>query len=301
MLQEKQNTEQLIEEPPRDLRDGLAENIGDISMLPEVATEAMLLCNDVECTPERLSKVIGKDVFLSTEMLAFANCSMYANGTTITNLNDAIVRLGLRKCSNLIVASGTASLLNKMPLETAWVRDILWEHSFLTARVASILNKTLRLRFQGEEFSAGLLHDFGRLLLAVSVGERFSVADPLSFGDEADALKKEFEVLGTDHCRYGAWLAHVSGLPTCLIDVIRWHHHDAVPLESAESEPLIRLVAAADHIANNLQIDFCLAEYNPETNVGLRKLGVIFNRDFVGEFPAVAEVLMQELSQDGNA
>jgi len=167
--------------PPEELRRSLLKRADDLSMLPAVATEALQLARNPDCTTAQFAGVIERDVKLATEILSICNSVLYSSGKPVANLHQAVIRLGFRQCRNLILTSSAASLMKRLPLEQEWIRELLWRHSFTTAVACLDLNNRLRLGFQGEEFTAGLLQDFGRTLLAVAVGKNQPDVDPLDF------------------------------------------------------------------------------------------------------------------------
>jgi len=268
------------------------DNMGKISMLPSVASEALAVSNDSECTAEQLCAIVRRDVTLATDMLTLANSPMFSVDKPVANLQQAIVRLGFKQCRSLIVSSSTMSLMKKMPLSEEWVREVLWNHSFKTATMCSLLNRSLALDFTGEEFAAGLLHDFGRLLLAVAAEDRFAEADSMDF-DESDELFLEHEqsVLGTDHCQFGAWFAEKSGLPQNLIETIRFHHD---PAFNTPNKDLVALVAAADHFVNFLNQPPATSAYLPETNQGLIQICKYYGTDVIEKFSSDMDTIVDE-------
>ncbi|MCD0463484.1 HDOD domain-containing protein [Roseiconus lacunae] len=246
------------------LKQTLLDRADQLAMLPAVASEALQLANDPECRTEELANVIERDVKLATETLKISNSVIFSASTPVVSLRQAVVRLGLKQVRNLIISSSAASLMKNMPLEQEWVREIVWQHSFRTATVASHLNQKMRFGFEGEEFTAGLLHDFGRLLLAVAAPEDFAEADPMSFEEESEFLSRERQVLGIDHCQFGAWFAEYNKLPRSLVAVIELHH---LPETHHPNQELIALVAAADHLASHFQ----RYEENNGYDVGLNR------------------------------
>ena len=88
--------------------------------------------------------------------------------------------------------------MQKMSVEDAAHRERLWRHSFHTAILALHFNHSCGLGYQGEEFTAGLLHDFGRTLMAVCLPERSSELDLLDFDDSPRLLEQERLLSGTD-------------------------------------------------------------------------------------------------------
>src|SRR6056297_1482904 len=248
---------------PEALQQKLLSRADELSMLPAVATEALEMARDPECKTAEFAGVIERDVKLATEILSTANSVMFAATTPVSSLRQAIVRLGIKQCRNLILSSSAASLMKSLPLEQEWVREVIWQHSFRTATTCAQLNTSMNVGFEGEEFTAGLLHDFGRLLLAVAAPEEFPRADTLSFEEDEEFLSRETAVLGIDHCQFGAWFAKHNRLPRSLVAAIQFHH---LPEMHHPDSKLIALVAAADHLASFFQRSGDWSQYDVELN-----------------------------------
>ena len=222
-----------------------------LQMLPGVAVQALEIARDPECTIRDFVAVVERDAKLAADILAMSNSVMFsAGGPAVLSLQQAIVRLGFRQCRNLILSTSMASLMKNVSLEEEWVRDVLCRHGFLTGMLAINVNNIVGTGFQGEEFAAGLVHDFGRLLLAVVAPDKFCIADPLHFDESPEILTMERRILGTDHCQAGTWYAELSKLPSEFAEVIRYHHN---PAACTKHRRLVALVAIADHMANHLQ------------------------------------------------
>jgi HD-like signal output (HDOD) protein len=162
------------------------------------------------------------------------------------------------------------------------------------------LNRTLNLGFQGEEFTAGLLHDFGRTLIAVADESRFKKADSLTFEEDENILLIEDNILGTDHCKFGAWFAATNGLPDALVAAVRWHHS---PAKCQTHRKLVALTAAADHIANFLQTAQDFDGYDTTQNPGINVLGDLGGCTQL-QFSTIANSVMievEQISQDSNS
>jgi HD-like signal output (HDOD) protein len=159
-----------------------------------------------------------------------------------------------------------SAMLKSMTLEEEWVGEILSNHGYLTGSLALQVNRLTGAGFQGEEYAAGLIHDFGRSLLAVCLPEQFAAADPLTFIESSETLAQENIRLGTNHCSAGAWFADANGLPQEFISVIQ-HHHS--PASAVKNRRLVALTAVCDHMANHLQRHQCGDEYDIKANHAL--------------------------------
>ncbi len=242
--------------PPRQLTELLIQQARDLQVLPDVAVQAIAIADDPDAKIKNLVNVVAQDIKLTTDIVSLSNSSMFGSTKSVACLQTAITRVGFRQTKNMILASSIASMMQQMEWHEEKVRDILCKHSFLTAVINSRLNCLLGLGLQGEEFTAGLVHDIGRTLLAVSIPTEFTNFDGLDFEESDDVNLREFESIGTSHSEVGAWFLQRNHLPEELITVAR-HHHD--PESATKFKRLVAVTAISDEMAN-----FCQRE-KPES------------------------------------
>lgn len=246
------------------LRAIFAKRAENLQMLPTVAIQALEIAKNPDCSICEFVSVIERDAKLATDILGMSNSPLFwTGGSAIVSLQQSVVRLGFRQCRNLILSTSLTSMMRNLSLEEEWIRDVLSQHAFLTGLTAVHVNRIIGTGFQGEEFAAGLIHDFGRALIAVCMPEEFASADPLDFEETSQIPEKESWVLETNHCEAGAWFAEVSGLPCEFVEVIR-HHHS--PSNAVKHRRLVALTAIGDHIANHMQRFVTCENYDITTN-----------------------------------
>lgn len=281
--------------PPLDLQPRLSGQADALSMMPKVAEKALDIARDPSRGIADFAAVIEQDIGLTSRILRLANSAMFAPPKPITSLHQAVVRLGVKQCKSLIMAASVSSMMNRLSDDQVCVREQLWKHSFFTGVVAVHMARGLGLSFSGEEFTAGLMHDMGRTLLAIAAPERFREADPLDFDETGDVLSRERAIFQTDHCEFGAWYASRNQLPAELVSVI-WHHHH--PEEAAEHRALVLLTAAADHVANYLQRSLGGAPYDAGTNRAVSMLEAAGHPQAHERFRTLAPQLMEGAVHD---
>jgi HD-like signal output (HDOD) protein len=239
-------------------------------MLPAIAAHALELAKDPDCNINDFAAVVERDLSLATSFLRLANSVLFSTGRQVMDLRQAVVRLGFRQCKHLIMTTSFNSMIKSMSLDEEWIRELLLRHSFTTALLGTHLNRTLKLGFQGEEFTGGLMHDVGRMLLATSYPDRFAEIDPLEFDEGIETLPAEEALICTNHCEVGAWFMIANALPEQLCAAVRFHHS---PEQAApEHRRYVALVAASDHMANYLQTHDEANGYDPGTNAAIQLL-----------------------------
>jgi HD-like signal output (HDOD) protein len=242
--------------------------VDNMPTLPDTATRALALANDPDSKFADFARLIEADAAIATGVLHIANSPLYAGGAPVVRLQQAVVRLGMRQCQSLIVSIGIQSLFRRIAAGSQEQCEVLWQHAHVTASLCRQINRAVRLGFDGEEFSAGLLHDLGRILLLLADPECFRRADPMDFREE-DQLERERAANGIDHGALGGWFGEHSALPDTLIETMRFHHK---PDLTEHAKSLVALVATADHMANHLQRGEDVEAYPPADNGGLASL-----------------------------
>src|SRR2546427_697110 len=122
----------------------------------------------------------------------------------------------------------------------------LWAHAVAVGVAAKALTARLRAGDPDEAFTAGVLHDVGRLILAMRFREEYWQC--VGGAGEAGAIeRKEAASLGVDHAEVGGWILEAWSLPPPIVEAVRSHHAgDARPGVPGLLAVADRLVAWTD-------------------------------------------------------
>lgn len=232
-----------------DVRARLLKSADEFTMIPAAAMEAMQVGQNPACSLKEYARIIERDHRLMAEILGMANSWLNSAGAPVMTVLDAVNRLGLVKCQELILATCTAGLMKKLPFQNAQLRQQLWRHGYLTAVVCTHLNQRLRLGFSGEEFTAGLVHDLGRCLIAATAPDLYVKVIQEIGSETSRTIEVERALLGTDHCEIGGEFAVRNKLPAQLVAAIQ-HHHS--PDAAGAHSSIATVVALAATISSRL-------------------------------------------------
>lgn len=172
--------------------------IRDLPTLPAIAQKVLLLADDDETGPERLSAIISSDQTLSVKVLSLANSAYYGHRARVGTIRQAVTVIGMNMLKQLSLGVLVCGTIGRGGKE----RTKFWKHSFATATASALIAKKTRVPEAELCFMAGLLHDIGDVIIA----NYFP-------GEE-----------GIDHTEVGAWMAERWQLPRDLIDGIAYHH-----------------------------------------------------------------------------
>ena len=255
----------------------LVRDLGRVESFPtlsDTTVRAMALTNDPRATIADLGELVRRDGVLAVAVLKVVNSAAYRGGRATENVQQAVVRLGMRRCQQVIAAVGVRGVFRYTSPQVAAACEGLLRHALFTATLATRLNGVGHLGFRGEEFTAGLLHDIGRVIVCVRAPDAFAQADPMTFQEDDELLARERAVLPFDHCELGARFAVANQLPRAVTNAILNHH---VPEAERDHPLLVALTAASDRLANHVQRERKLNTYHLDECPGFVQL-----RDLAG-------------------
>ena len=228
--------------------DELIAKTTELRSLPSTTMRLMSLLDDETVEADKVLEVIEKDPSLTSNLLKLANSAFYGVRRQIGTAREALVLLGNRTVVNLAFAASMGDILRGPLASYRLDRGQMWHHALGTALGASHLARLNGSRVTAERaFTAGLVHDIGKLLLNRPLREHLEQL-PVE-GSMQDLLDAETAILGFNHAEAGARLGEEWNFPPYLVEIIAKHHH---PLEGAEEEALLKAVAAANLLTSHL-------------------------------------------------
>jgi putative nucleotidyltransferase with HDIG domain len=189
--------------------------------------------------------LIRADASLSSELLRRANSALYGLRSQIATVERAVTMLGLDQVKGLAMTVGVGSYL-RASLRLAVLRRC-WRHSLGCALIAEELAPALDVR-PDQAYTAGLLHDVGRLGLLVKYPQSYADLLNVCMENSFDLMSSERDLFEIDHCEAGAWLAEGWQFPRELVESIADHHNR----QPERAEPLLRVVHLACRLADCL-------------------------------------------------
>jgi putative nucleotidyltransferase with HDIG domain len=194
-----------------------------------------------------ISNQIRVDPGITANLLRLANSAKYGTVREINTVKEALVRLGLRRALNILVAFHMAGHLTK-PLAGYGLepREML-THALFAATAAERLAGMIRMPQPEYVFTAALLHDVGKVLLNDYVRKEHSLILPLVQERGLPFDEAEQEVFGWSHAEVGAAILNHWNFPEMLIQAARHHHAPAKAKE--EFRLLDSLVHLADYLS----------------------------------------------------
>ena len=195
--------------------------VGELPSVPAVASAVLTVAGDPNSSADDLRAVVNRDPALAARILKIANSSLYSFSRKIETVQHAIALLGFRTVTNISLAASLREVFAHFGL----AEKLLWEHSTLAGAVAARLSDYGPIDVDREEaFTAGLLHDLGKIALNNSSRKKYMGVLEHVYNDGMSFLDAEQKVFGFDHAELGACIAQKWKLPSSLEIAIRYHH-----------------------------------------------------------------------------
>jgi HD-like signal output (HDOD) protein len=228
--------------------DAIRRVVARIDTLPSMPASCLAIMAELqseEASIQQVAGLIAGDLGMAAKILQMVNSAFFGLYRRVNDVKDAVMLLGLDAIKALVLSINVFSAFNPRQMPFLDV-GLLWEHSLATGGYAKQIVTYRRLgREQATAaFLAGMLHDIGKLVLAVNFSDvyrRFLGTAPAA---PDQRLAREREAIGTSHAEIGAYLMGLWGLEPTILSAIAFHHR---PLESqtASFGPL-----TAVHVAN---------------------------------------------------
>jgi HD-like signal output (HDOD) protein len=209
-------------------RPDLPRALTEVPPFPAVAVKALQVISNELGQLRELSELITADAAFSSEILRVVNSPLFGVNKEISSVLQAVVLLGLDRVKSVVVTVATRSYLNGS-LDVPPLRAC-WHHSLACAVIAERLG---RFNFIEPDiaYTAGLLHDIGRLGLIAAYPRKYADFLAGTEKDPCDAIERERDLFGIDHCQAGRLLAWHWKLPQIFVAITSKHHEAAVPGE----------------------------------------------------------------------
>ncbi len=222
----------------------LLDQVEVLPLSPSLLPKLLPALSDVDTNFDEVVRVISMDQSLTAKLLQICNSAFFGQTEPVSTVSEAVSRVGYQSVY-LLVATINGSNCFPCPSPKGIDTGKLWRHSITTAFNAKFVAESAGL--DGNLlFTAGLLHDIGKMVLAQ--------AQPLAIGNafyqptSIASTEREVAVFGCGHAEVGAALLEKWKLPAQLAISIR-HHHD--PASALEFAPIAACVQLGNQITHS--------------------------------------------------
>jgi putative nucleotidyltransferase with HDIG domain len=243
-------------------------NIRNLPTPPIVFHQIQKVINDQKASAAQIASVLQEDPAMSVKVLKLTNSAFYGLAREIDSVKQAVVVVGIEAIKNLVLSASVIDMFKGKQLDEEY-QEHFWRHSLATAFCGRLMARSFKASGMADPdaaFSAGLLHDIGKMVISCFLPDefkQFKQAREQQPGTPDHVIERE--VLGYDHAQIGGFLAVQWKLPPKLGDAIAHHHN---PEQSIGGNMLAHIIHLADAVSRrtftNSNFEGGIIEFSPE-------------------------------------
>jgi putative nucleotidyltransferase with HDIG domain len=193
------------------------ENIGSLPTVPETLRKLSVIMEKPNVSLTEISNFVQSDPALTFRVLKMVNSAIYGFPGRISSVSHAIMLLGLNVVKGLLIGISVFELMKK-------TMTGLYEHSMGCAAAASIIAKKKGIREPEEVYVAGLLHDIGKVVMALEFSATYEVALACAVAEDISIGEAEKRCFADNHTTLGGFISEKWRFPKKLTEAILYHH-----------------------------------------------------------------------------
>ena len=246
------------------LKAKILRSLKDLPPMPQVLLKARKIMGDQNSGFKELAEVLETDQGIATKVLRMANSPYYGLSGKVSSIQHASVVLGQSTLGELVTMAGSSNLIGNALDGYHLEAGALWKHSMAVAFGCRAIAKKKAPALADDAFSAGLIHDSGKLILNKHVLEFKNAFNAVMNNGHRTFLSAEKAVLGFDHAEIASEACNKWNIPDELALAIRYHHYPKL----SDDDKLSYILHIADSIALmsgiGTGIDGMLYEMDPD-------------------------------------
>ncbi len=212
---------------------------------PRVLAQLLPLLNQPDIDVSKVVELVTYDPALTADILQACHTAEQGFATEATHLEEAVVRLGFQRIYRIVATVCAATTLGAVKPEWGVDSGELWKHSVTAAFAAQLVARDREVD-ENLVFTAGLLHDLGKVVLAGALESIYTKVVEEAEAGQYSLLETEERRLGVQHAEVGGRLLARWALPPELAAAVCYHHHPA----EGEAQPVAACVCLGDLIAH---------------------------------------------------
>ncbi|MFP5222840.1 MAG: HDOD domain-containing protein [Acidobacteriota bacterium] len=220
----------------------------DLPYSPVLLTTLYSQTGQSSSTPlEEIADTLSRDQGLTAKVLTMANSAFYGLQQEVTTVPRAIAVLGLNEVRSLILAVGVKALTQHKNFPKDFGVSEYWQHQLSVAVIARHLAPLMGGLDGDNLFTAGVLHDLGKLLTALHRPDDWHAIDALTRERHVAYSEAEEEYWGIEHGMLGSMVLGSWNLPEDITEPVNWHH---APMHSPNHRREALVLCVADAMAH---------------------------------------------------
>lgn len=241
LLRVRNLTERLLNSKIQDV----VTELGHLPSIPTVYFEIMNALQSASVSSIEIGEIVAKDPGLTAKILQLSNSAFFGSASNVSSPEEAVQFLGVGIIAALALTHRLFSSLDPQKFHDFQVEK-LWNHSIQTGLMARGVTwlQTRSANMAELAFTAGILHDVGKLILLDKLTDSYRVVCLKAARNKTGLAQFERAEYDIDHAEVGGFLLGLWGLPVSLVEAVYYHH---TPSQSGDQE---FTALTAVHVAN---------------------------------------------------
>lgn len=230
-------------------------NIRNLPTPPVVFHQIQKVINDPKINAGQVAAIMAEDPAMSVKVLRLTNSAFYGLSREVESVKQAVVIVGFEAIRNLVLSASVLDMFKGKSIDQHY-QEKFWRHSLSTAFSCRLLAKRLKARGMVDPdsaFSAGLLHDLGKIVISCFLLEEYSrFKEERDRDHESPDYDIEERLFGYNHAQIGGYLAAQWKIPQKLTEAITFHHQ---PQLHQGDDPIAYVVCLGNYISKKTFYD----------------------------------------------
>ena len=201
----------------------ILKSIQALPPFPATIQKVMALAGDPDSSLTELTAVIRLDQAITANILRICNSAYFGLRRPVDNVGDAIMHMGKKNVLRAVMAAGLSRYFRTTRGYEVKAAE-LWEHAVAVALMAQIVAARVSRPDDPRLFTAGVLHDIGKMVMGEFVQEAWQRIRELTETQKYSFLEAEEEVIGVNHAELGGEIALIWKFPDEILQAIAFHH-----------------------------------------------------------------------------
>ncbi|MGD9688016.1 MAG: HDOD domain-containing protein [Desulfobacter sp.] len=233
-----------------DIKKVLKRNDKELPGFAQVMAKMLTLCNDPDATIGDVAKLVETDPSITAKVLGIVNSAFFNLRSRISAISEAVLFLGLDEVKKICLGATFFEKMVKSGRQKQFDRTFFWRHCLCVASLSQALAAEIGYPNPEDAYTAGLLHDFGKIALDRFGRVNYAVFCKNAFNCTGPSVEAERDVMGIGHDDLGAYYGHRWGFPQKLSLAIQYHHRRFNHLDLCKEDmQFICIVCLADFLA----------------------------------------------------
>ncbi len=222
--------------------------------LPAAYFEVLKRLESPNASVQDVGEAIAKDLAMTAKLLQMVNSAFFGLSQKVTNPSEAVSILGVETVKSILLCIQVFTHFDKISAKNLSL-DQLWAHSLSVGNIAKRITmlETGDSKLADEAFTAGLLHDVGKLVFASNLPDQYNQTFELARQNTLPLWQAEEQTFQATHAEVGAYLLGLWAMPIPLVEATAFHHRPGI--QEVDGFSLLTAVHVADALDYELRPD----------------------------------------------